>query len=108
VTQPDFSAIATVCHLARSVEWAGYQQSGLISPPSLRSEGFVHCSTLEQSTTTIDRYFVGVDDLLIVTLDVAALGPGLRWEESHPGEWFPHVYGPIPMAAVIEVTPVAA
>lgn len=108
MTQPDFSATTTICHLARASEWSSYQASGRIAPESLASEGFVHCSTHEQSATTIARYFVGVDDLLVLTLSVAALGASIRWDESHPGEWFPHVYAPIPLAAVIEVSPATA
>lgn len=92
-----------ILHIATPDEWAAAQQSGTIRPPSLDTEGFVHCSTREQLDTTLARHFRGAGPLLALVLDASVVEPHLRWEESHPGERFPHVYAPIPASAVIEV-----
>ncbi len=45
---------------------------------------------------------------MLLVLDTAALGDALRWDESRPGETFPHVYAPIPVSAVTAVERVTA
>jgi uncharacterized protein (DUF952 family) len=98
-------------HIATPDEWAAAQRSGLVSPPSLASEGFVHCSTRAQLPGTLERHFRGAGPVVVLRLDAAAVAADLRWEEGHPGESFPHVYAPIPVAAVVaveDVTPPAA
>lgn len=101
MTTPDERDIV---HIATRDEWEAARRSGLIAPASLTGEGFVHCSTRAQVASTLARFFAGRGDLVLLTLDAAAVATDLRWEESHPGEPpFPHVYGPIPVAAVVAV-----
>jgi uncharacterized protein (DUF952 family) len=38
--------------------------------------------------------------LMLIAVDAAALGAPLKWEVSRGGDLFPHLYGPLPMAAV--------
>ncbi|MGB1815737.1 MAG: DUF952 domain-containing protein [Rubripirellula sp.] len=66
------------------------------------TDGFIHLSTKEQVKETARLYFSGLDDLMLVSIDSSGLGDSLRWEESRAGALFPHVYGAIPMAAVID------
>lgn len=73
-------------------------------PASLDDEGFVHCSTRSQLAGTLARHFPGGGPLVGLVLDPTLLGVvELRWEESRPGERFPHVYGPLPVGAVVAV-----
>ncbi len=90
-------------HLASAGEWAGYRKRGRIDPPSLDTEGFVHCSWGNQVTGTVEKHFGGVTDLLALRLDPHSLGgPDLVEEDSYgSGQTFPHVYGAIPAAAVL-------
>ena len=92
-----------IFHLASPDEWAAAQVAGVVAPPSLVAEGFVHCSTAEQLDDTIARHFAGVDELVLLRLEPAGLGDALRWEESRPGEAFPHVYRGIGLDEVAEV-----
>lgn len=94
-----------IFHLTTSVQWDAARVSGTLAPPSLASEGFVHCSTLEQLAGTIERHFAGVDELLLLRLDEAEVRGDLRWEESRPGERFPHLYRAIALADVVEIVP---
>lgn len=74
-------------------------------PPSLAAEGFVHCSTTEQVAGTARLLFAGTGDLLLLVIDPRRLdGAEVRWEDSYGiGQEFPHVYGAIPRAAIVEV-----
>jgi uncharacterized protein (DUF952 family) len=100
-----------ILHIATPDEWAAARRAGVIHPASLDTEGFVHCSTRAQLDATLGRHFRGTGPLVALTLDPDAIAADLRWEQSRPGERFPHVYAPIPAAAVVaveEVRPPAA
>lgn len=95
-------------HLATEAEWEAYQADGAIVPASLETEGFVHCSWGHQVGGTVTKHFAHVTGLLALRLDRGALGEVRFVEEDSygSGQAFPHVYGPIPSAAVIDATPV--
>ncbi|HSL56220.1 MAG TPA: DUF952 domain-containing protein [Acidimicrobiales bacterium] len=95
----------TVHHLLTPDEWTAAERRGHIAPTSLATEGFVHCSTASQLAGVVARHYAGVAELVVATIDPDRLAAELRWEESHPGDWYPHVYGPIGLDAVIDVRP---
>ena len=64
-------------------------------------DGFVHLSAADQTRGTLAKHFSGEADLVIAAVDTDRLGPSLKWEVSRGGASFPHLYGPLPMAAVI-------
>ena len=97
-----------ILHIATPSEWAAATTTGQVAPPSLATEGFVHCSTREQLAGTLERHFADAGPLVLLVLDEAAIAPDLRWEESLPGEAFPHVYGAIPVDAVLSVEEIVA
>ena len=94
---------AAIFHIATPAEWSTAELVGEIDPPSLLTEGFVHCSTEAQLPTTIERHFVGHDDLVLLRLHPEQIAGELRWEEGHPGEAFPHVYRALRLEDVAEV-----
>ena len=95
-------------HLATGADWARYQADGVIVPPSLETEGFVHCSWGRQVPGTVEKHFAEETHLLALEVDPGALGDvALVEEDSYgSGQAFPHAYGPIPVAAVTSVVPV--
>jgi uncharacterized protein (DUF952 family) len=64
------------------------------------ADGFIHLSTAGQVRATAAKHFAGQTDLLLVAIDEARLGGGLRYEPSRGGDLFPHLYGPLPVEAV--------
>jgi len=84
--------------------WRAADESGVFEgAPVDLSDGFIHFSTREQVAETAARHFAGQDDLVLVAVDAGALGAALRWEPSRGGASFPHLYGPLPLAAVRRV-----
>lgn len=69
------------------------------------ADGYVHLSTAEQLTETVDRHFAGQDDLHVVAIDLGAFGDGLQWEQSRGGQFFPHLYGPLLLETAIAYGP---
>ncbi|MFC7541860.1 DUF952 domain-containing protein [Siccirubricoccus deserti] len=68
----------------------------------------MHFSTAGQLRASAAKHRAGEADLLLVSVDPASLGEALRWEPAAGGRrpgLFPHLYGPLPLAAVRAVTP---
>ena len=86
-------------------EWAEFEALGRFDgSPFDRSSGFIHCSTREQVADTAARVFGQEPTLVVVAVETEALGEAVRWEEAPDrGGMFPHVYGPLPKAAVAAV-----
>lgn len=65
------------------------------------ADGYIHLSTRDQLTETVDRHFAGQSDLWVAAIDLDALGDSVKWEESRGGALFPHIYGTMPLDVVI-------
>ncbi|QWF16788.1 DUF952 domain-containing protein [Lysobacter capsici] len=100
-THADPTCPATVYHFADPADWARAQTAGTYAPDALQRDGFLHCATQAQLAGVIERHQRGRGARVLLTLDAAALGDALRyyWSERS-GDHFPHVYGPIALAAV--------
>ena len=81
--------------------WQEAERDGLFGgAPVDRADGYIHFSTAEQVRETAAKHFAGQDDLLLVAVDAAALGPALKWEPSRGGALFPHLYADLPLECV--------
>jgi uncharacterized protein (DUF952 family) len=75
---------------------------------SLEEEGFIHCSLRHQVRGVAEMFYSDVDDLVLLVIDSDRLTAPLKYEPPAPGaEPYPHIYGPLPTAAVIEVIKVS-
>jgi uncharacterized protein (DUF952 family) len=101
----------TFVHMAMPDDWAAAQASGEYRMSTrgvtLDQEGFIHCSFDDQVEGTANRFYADVDELVLVRVDPTLLHSDVVVEPPFPGsaEHFPHVYGPIPLTAVVETTP---
>ncbi|MFO7531687.1 MAG: DUF952 domain-containing protein [Candidatus Limnocylindrales bacterium] len=99
---------ARIYHLALPTDWGHAAERGLYAVStrglSLADEGFIHCSFAHQIEPVANTWYRDLDQLVILRLDLEALAAEVRVEPSSDGsgELFPHVYGPIPAAAVAE------
>ncbi len=95
-------------HLCGADEWEAAQRAGVHAPESLEAVGFVHLSSVEQVHLPANRLYADRTDLMLLRIDGARLTSSVRWEAGVPadpdGLEFPHLYGPLPVAAVISVT----
>ena len=96
-------------HLCTAEDWRRAQEAGERRPPSLDAVGFVHLSAPEQVHLPANRLYAGRTDMVLLRCDPASLGAPVRWEPGVPSDpaamLFPHLYGPLPAAAVTSVTP---
>jgi len=102
--------MASIFHVTTADVWDAavaegeYRQSTL--DRTLEEEGFIHCSTAAQVPGTLRRFYQGIDDLVRLEIDPDQVGAEVRYEGDP--EAFPHIYGPLPVDAVVGVEPIEA
>jgi len=95
-----------IYHMCRADEWEGAHVSGAYHGSSQdAADGFIHFSTALQVRTSAAKHRSGQIGLVLLTVDPGPLGDALKWEPSRGGDLFPHLYGPLPVSAVISVDP---
>jgi uncharacterized protein (DUF952 family) len=83
------------------------QRDGLFrGSPADIADGYIHLSSASQLEATLDKHFSGILDLMLAAVDLSRLGGTVRWEPSRGGQLFPHIYGVLPVDAVVSVVPV--
>jgi uncharacterized protein (DUF952 family) len=93
-----------VYKIMSAVELQQMRRDGVFhGSPVDMADGYIHLSCGSQVAATLDRHFGGVEGLMLVAVDVSRLGDSLRWEPARGGELFPHIYGRLPMEAVVAV-----
>ncbi|CAM5629557.1 DUF952 domain-containing protein [Streptomyces cyaneofuscatus] len=110
-------------HLAEAPLWEAARGTGTYEMSTrgrtLQEEGFIHLSLPHQLPGVARMLYgdgdgdgggggseggAGGHDLVVLVVDPARLTAPVRYEEMKPGgEEFPHLYGPLPVDAVVEV-----
>lgn len=102
------TATAVLVHLCGVDDWSRARERGEILPGPSGSERFIHLSTPEQVHLPANRLFRGRGDLVLLYIDPAALDAPVRWEPGVATDpesmLFPHLYGRLPVRAVIRVS----
>lgn len=100
---------AELVHICSAADWAAASVAGQLRPPSLDDVGFVHLSAPDQVHLPANRLYAGRNDLVLLYLEPKLLDAPVRWEPGVPSDpesmMFPHLYGPLPTAAVSRVMP---
>ena len=97
-----------IYHLARGQEWTRAAERGVYAGTEEdRADGYLHFSTAAQIEESAMRHRAGEADLMLVACEAAPLGDALKWEPARGGDLFPHLYGDLPMAAVVWAKPLA-
>jgi uncharacterized protein (DUF952 family) len=95
---------ATAYKILTAAEWAQFRTDGIFhAAPIDLTDGYIHLSVADQLQGTLDKHFAGQTGLVIAEVDLAPLGETVKWEVSRGDALFPHIYGPLPMAAVLGV-----
>ncbi len=98
-----------ILHITRSNEWDASSSTGYYKPSSLNSDGFIHCSTVEQTVETANLYFANQKDLILLCIDGNKTEAEVKYEapaetdDHRNGMLFPHIYGPLNVSAVVRV-----
>jgi uncharacterized protein (DUF952 family) len=90
-----------IYRIAEQADWVRAQRTGVCVSADLAAEGFIHCSEQHQVLRTAQKYYAGKTALLLLEIDDTALGDLLLREDLSGSGLFPHVYGPIPLSAIV-------
>ncbi|HZH28772.1 MAG TPA: DUF952 domain-containing protein [Azospirillaceae bacterium] len=98
-----------IFHMCRAEEWAAARDGGVYDGSSQdRADGFIHFSTRSQLAGSAAKHRAGQAGLVLLTVDAGLLGPKVKWELAPSrGQLFPHVYGGLPVTAVLRVDALA-
>jgi uncharacterized protein (DUF952 family) len=93
-----------IFHITSEQEAKAAQRAGEYIPARFGEEGFIHCSYERQVAGVLDRIFKGRTDLVLLEIDPAKLPCKVVDENLEGGaELFPHIYGRLPMSAVVGI-----
>lgn len=95
-----------VFHYTTAADWERSQASGehRVSGRgmTLSDQGFIHFCDADQRAGVWQRFWVGIDEpVVLLTVDATRLDPPIVRENTSGGtELFPHLYAPLPVSAV--------
>ena len=85
-------------------EWEKVKDQISFDTPSLKEEGFIHCSNINQVCRVADKHYSGVSELLVLCIDTEKLFSEVVLEDlKNTGEDYPHIYGEINTSSIIKV-----
>jgi uncharacterized protein (DUF952 family) len=85
-------------------QWKQFQAESVFrGAPVDLADGYIHLSAADQLQGTLDKHFAGQSGLVIAKVDLEQLGDSVKWEISRGGALFPHIYGVLPMSAIVVV-----
>ena len=98
-----------IYHIALRPDWEAAKAAGeyrvSTKGVTLEQEGFIHCSLRHQVGQTLAAFYTDTDDVVLLAIDPERLTAPVKHEAPAPGaEEFPHIYGPVPVNAVVNVT----
>ena len=69
------------------------------------TDGYIHFSTKEQLTETLDKHYRMEENLILMAVDSKTLGKKLLWEKGRGNQLFPHFYGKLKFDKAIWYAP---
>lgn len=102
--------VSPIYHAALPGDWERARSAGAYAVStrgrSLDDEGFIHCSHRHQVEQVANGFYGDVPDLVLLEIDPAQLNVAVVDENVAGGdELFPHVYGPLPLYAIVAARP---
>lgn len=94
-----------IFHITSRATWSAAVKSGAYAADSLKNEGYIHCSKVDQVLRVANVWYSGQHGLILLKIDPSRLVPEVRWEpgSDKPDELFPHLYGALNLDAVVEI-----
>lgn len=93
-----------ILHICKREQWEKAKLDGVYCADTLDSHGFIHCSTYEQIIRVANDQFLGQKGLVLLCIVVSKVRSKIRYELSRNDELYPHIYGPLNIDAVTNVT----
>ncbi|MEA3308214.1 MAG: DUF952 domain-containing protein [Chloroflexota bacterium] len=93
-----------ILHITPRASWQAAQTEGSYYADSLETEGFIHCSRPSQIVGVANEFYRGQSGLVLLVIAAERVAATVRYEDCYAtGQQFPHIYGPLNLAAVLQV-----
>ena len=69
-----------IYHITTSIWWNKFSSSAAFESETLKEEGFIHCSTNEQVSGVLERYYANQKGLLLLHINPTLLKAELKYE----------------------------
>jgi uncharacterized protein (DUF952 family) len=97
--------MAKIYKILTEQEWNNFKEEGSFQGSLFdKKDGFIHLTFAHQYLAKMAKYFKGINPIYLVTIDPELLDEknSLKVEANKMGgEKYPHIYGQIPIKAVI-------
>jgi len=94
-----------IYHIARKEELLKVLEGENYFGDTLKSEGFIHCSTIDQIIDVANQRFKGQSGLVLLCIETDLVRPEILYENLEGGKrLFPHIYGALNSDAIRKVT----
>lgn len=91
-----------ILHITQRQAWEQAKVLQTYQADSLKSEGFIHCSTLQQIVKVANKFFAHEKGLILLCIDSDKVESEILYE-AVDGDYFPHLYGRLNIDAVSQV-----
>lgn len=96
-------------HIALAEDWGTARTAGRYEVSTrgrlLAQVGYVHLSHRHQVERVANAYYRDAGPLLLLVIDPDRLHAEIKEDRAGGAETFPHLYGPLPISAVVDVSP---
>lgn len=97
---------ARLFHLALAADWAEAFKTGEYRTSTLGMTldevGYIHASHAHQVQGVADAFYRGRDDVILLAIDPERVPSEIREDlDPRSGQRFPHLYGALPVGAVV-------
>ncbi len=89
-----------IFHIVDKHIWEKSKAAGEYAGDTLQTEGFIHCSTLEQIYEVACFLFSKKKNLIVLEIDEDKVKPKIKYEDACNGKFYPHIYGPLNVDSV--------
>ena len=95
-----------IYHFITSENLAKYLSASELRLPSLETEGFIHCSTIDR-VIDVANFLEPYDETMrLLEIDEAKVGPEVKYEDAmNNGVLYPHIYGSLNRDAIVAEYP---
>jgi uncharacterized protein (DUF952 family) len=101
--------MSIILHIVHRKDWEESALSGYYKPSSINTDGFIHCSTIEQTVDTANQFFPNQSGLILLCIDKNKSEAEVKYEgpacvnDQRIESLFPHIYGPLNVSAVVRI-----
>lgn len=93
-----------ITHITKRELWDKAKRKGIYVNKSLESDGFIHCSDLNQVIKVANFLFKGQRYLVLLYINEDKVNAEIKYEDLYnAGEDYPHIYGPLNIDAVEDI-----